>query len=477
MADQTTIDWIAWWKTSGSIFFKEFSTSYKGTFLHSLSDDPLSEIAQDRNVVHQLVAAAAQAGVDFETVSSIESVQLHDTEMGPDQLSVNVTITQYIKETALHRALRKARPVLAQSILEHGGSATTLTSSGQSALHLCAKIKTIGGGERVSLCGPLRYLVETNTLLRQMGPTAFDQLLRKVDLQGYTALHVAVQQNNLEAVRLLVDAENSCYGYGYTSGLQGRVPLSRMAPSGRGYTPVMGVSTPEMVTLLLDIASPDVGQVDWCGSSVLHWAAYRNLDGVLRAFLSHRERAALEPAVLEARDLYGQTALLEACRYGLYDAAKILLSFGANPMTRDTRGRTPLHHAMLRGHPKLAVDLLLHVQHDGQFAVDPHAVDDNKRTPLELAKDVETAREFKSLIVDRAKAVHAIAMLSAHLNADVSGVVAKFMYRDVFPDLVAEALPLRVLYTDDLPEPDSIAARVVRNKRRRLHLNLSDTTL
>ncbi|KAG6781350.1 hypothetical protein POTOM_014247 [Populus tomentosa] len=81
---------------------------------------------------------------------------------------------------------------------------------------------------------------------------------------------------------------------------------------------------------------------------------------------------------LTLEDLDGCTLLHLACETADIGMLELLLQYGANINSTDSRGQTPLHRCILRGRPFLAKLLL-------SRGADPRAVNGEGKTPLELA--------------------------------------------------------------------------------------------
>ncbi|KAL9386715.1 hypothetical protein Peur_019839 [Populus x canadensis] len=81
---------------------------------------------------------------------------------------------------------------------------------------------------------------------------------------------------------------------------------------------------------------------------------------------------------LTLEDLDGCTLLHLACETADIGMLELLLQYGANINSTDSRGQTPLHRCILRGGPFLAKLLL-------SRGADPRAVNGEGKTPLELA--------------------------------------------------------------------------------------------
>lgn len=101
----------------------------------------------------------------------------------------------------------------------------------------------------------------------------------------------------------------------------------------------------------------------------IHVAAMQGNSGAVGIFIENR------PAVLEARDGYGNTPLLLAAEAGYEAIVKMLLEKGAQPDTQDRYGNTALTTATSRGHEAVVRRLL-------RKAADPDIVNDKGGTAL-----------------------------------------------------------------------------------------------
>lgn len=88
----------------------------------------------------------------------------------------------------------------------------------------------------------------------------------------------------------------------------------------------------------------------------------------------------------------GCSLLHLACQTADIGMIELLLQYGANVNALDLKGRTPLHHCVLKGRHSLAKLLL------SRGAV-PHAVDEDGKTPLQYAVDSGTTDDEEILVL------------------------------------------------------------------------------
>jgi ankyrin repeat protein len=100
---------------------------------------------------------------------------------------------------------------------------------------------------------------------------------------------------------------------------------------------------------------------------------------------------------IEKKDEGGASALHHAASEGKESVVRSLLHAGANPLSKDGKGWTPLHYAAANGH--IAVAILLIARN--QFTV--HARDDEGRTPLHRACFYGRKQSVQLLLDEKAK--------------------------------------------------------------------------
>uniref|UniRef100_A0A7S4I253 Uncharacterized protein n=1 Tax=Vannella robusta TaxID=1487602 RepID=A0A7S4I253_9EUKA len=179
---------------------------------------------------------------------------------------------------------------------------------------------------------------------------------------GNTALHLAVSNNHLPFVQILLQSEAINVD-----------PVNR-----NGATPLLSAidhGHSALVRMLIS-AGANAKQADKQGFTALHKAVLTGNMEILRFLVKTLESdsSALNAASAEQR----LTPLHQAAFHGKKNAMKVLLCAGAAVSPLSFNGTTPLHMASLKNHPK-AMSLLL------EHGASPDAQDNHKRTPLHYA--------------------------------------------------------------------------------------------
>ena len=230
-----------------------------------------------------------------------------------------------------------------------------------------------------------------------------------INTDGRTALHEAVLEGHVDALKLLMHAganidtplasssmtalHVACYTINCAMVAQVLSHGPSLEARADGLTPLLAaVSTgdAEIVRLLLDagaeVAAPSLGHVG-SGESALHIAVAYYKPLLLPLLLQHG--ADVDAA---SRSAPGRTALHVAAQYGNVEAVGILIAAGARVSARDADGATALHLAAYNGHAKSANVLL---QHGAEVS----ATDQSGEVPLYLAA-VQGECSMASLLLD-----------------------------------------------------------------------------
>ncbi|XP_053669720.1 ankyrin repeat domain-containing protein 12 [Anopheles nili] len=206
--------------------------------------------------------------------------------------------------------------------------------SNKSALHYCSSAQDIAAAASVAMVAP--------------------ELIESADEDGFTPLHLAVIQGNLQLVNLLlangadVNAlDNEGHSVVHWATVCGEVEALRA-----------------VLTAGADVSTPDIN-----GGSPLHYAAQMcgaNYDGksarasaklaleILNALLNHPDTS------VEVEDKDGRQPLLWAASAGSAKAVLALIKAGAHVESADKDGLTALHCAASRGHTE-CIDTLINL--------------------------------------------------------------------------------------------------------------------
>jgi ankyrin repeat protein len=131
-------------------------------------------------------------------------------------------------------------------------------------------------------------------------------------------------------------------------------------------------ANPEIVSKLLEFgADPNSSTED--GETPLHIAAYEGSDACVQLLLD-------SGADVSATTEDGKTPLMSAAQTGL-SIVRSLLAAGADPLSRDSGGRTALHWAIIGTHDDGSLIRLLL-----SGGADPQAMNLNGDTPVDYAR-------------------------------------------------------------------------------------------
>uniref|UniRef100_A0A452J6L1 Uncharacterized protein n=1 Tax=Gopherus agassizii TaxID=38772 RepID=A0A452J6L1_9SAUR len=174
---------------------------------------------------------------------------------------------------------------------------------------------------------------------------------------GYTPLHIAAKQNQLEVARSLLQ-----YGASANAeSMQGVMPLHLAAQEGHA----------DMAGLLISKqANGNLGNKS--GLTPLHLVAQEGHVPVADVLIRHG-------VTVDAATRMGYTPLHVASHYGNIKLVKFLLQHQADVNAKTKLGYTPLHQAAQQGHTDIVTLLLKH-------GASPNEVNTNGTTPLAIAK-------------------------------------------------------------------------------------------
>jgi ankyrin repeat protein len=210
---------------------------------------------------------------------------------------------------------------------------------------------------------------------------------------GETALHIAVQYNNIETVQALLEIYKEKKLGINTWDNDGWTPLhwaARSAPT-------------EPLLMLLDFPGVDLTVKSETGKTPLYFACYwGNVVGAEK-ILGTKEGV----KTLEIASDQGWTPLLVACSEGELGIVNLLISprYNAKTDIKDVDGRTPLHLASMRGRVAVVQALL-------QAHADVNVIDSDGHTALHLAIRELAEEEIDGLDVVRK-------LIDANIKVDV----------------------------------------------------------
>uniref|UniRef100_A0A7N6F6N4 Ankyrin 1, erythrocytic b n=1 Tax=Anabas testudineus TaxID=64144 RepID=A0A7N6F6N4_ANATE len=257
-------------------------------------------------------------------------------------------------QTPLHCAARMGHKELVKLLLEHKANPDSATTAGHTPLHISAReghVQTI----RILLDAGAQQIKMT-----KRGNACYCLCLDCpcFSLQnGYTPLHIAAKQNQMEVASCLLQNGASPN----SESLQGITPLHLASQEGR----------PDMVALLISKqANVNLGNKN--GLTPLHLVAQEGHVGIADTLVK-------QGASVYAASRMGYTPLHVACHYGNIKMVKFLLQQQAHVNSKTRMGYTPLHQAAQQGHTDIVTLLLKH-------GAQPNEITSNGTSPLGIAK-------------------------------------------------------------------------------------------
>lgn len=198
-----------------------------------------------------------------------------------------------------------------------------------------------------------------------------EPFLNTQDVDGCTALHLAAEMRNLDAVRLLL--------------AQGAICLVRDKYGKTAAHTAAEADSKAILDLILDLPVREFGR-DCRGCSLLHLIATWEWPLVVQKYIKTKS------PIIDIRNSYRQTPLHYAAICGNVGVVESLLHAGARVEQRDSVGCTPLHHALRQGHRELSLVLL-------QSGADLNQLDGFGRTSLQLSIGYKNVELFISDIL------------------------------------------------------------------------------
>lgn len=194
------------------------------------------------------------------------------------------------------------------------------------------------------------------------------------DDDGFSPLHRAIENNNLDLVKALLSYRN----------IDKEIKLPRDTTASNGWylggdTPLLYASyigNPQVVSALLDANCNIRARDDIDGAMAIHIAAANGNNEVINLLLNKDKN------LINAVDNNGEdTPLHWAIMKNLDSTAELLLSQGANPNQKNSSAQTPLHYAAMYGNAN-AVNMLVE-----KYNVDKNLKDKDGKTASDLAKE------------------------------------------------------------------------------------------
>lgn len=196
------------------------------------------------------------------------------------------------------------------------------------------------------------------------------------DEEGYSPLHRAVENNNLDSVNALLSYKD----------IDKEMQLHLDAVSSDGWylggaTPLLLASyigNPQIVSALVDANCNIRAKDDIDGAMAIHIAAANGYNEVINILLKK------DKTLVNATDNNGEdTALHWAIMKDFPSTVELLLNNGANPNQKNSSGQTPLHYAALYGNMDAAVILV------EKYNVDKNLKDEDGFTAADFASENE----------------------------------------------------------------------------------------
>ncbi|KAL7287869.1 hypothetical protein TKK_0017933 [Trichogramma kaykai] len=280
-------------------------------------------------------------------------------------------IWQETGESGFHLILEEScSKALVELLLKHGANPNLANAQGLTPLHIIC-YKYSDNIDLVNMLFVLRY--------DKYQPVQLDAQ----DKLGNTPLHVAAHKCCRNLIEFLLR--------------KGADPNVTTTEENVGLTPLhictMNNSDEDLVQMFFQLCNelnhpPQLNVQDKSGNSPLHWALRLNytadvsLDDLRFDELNH-------PLQIDARDKCGKTPLHLALQYRNDIVAEILMIFllrrGANPNGADALGSTPLHEICNKKKDKGLAKLFFDINDEQKRTLQVIAVDNEGRTPLELA--------------------------------------------------------------------------------------------
>ena len=283
----------------------------------------------------------------------------------PDTVRLLLINTTYINKpdgngrTPLHWAMRKGFDEIFQILIDNKAKTNIVYNDGRTLLHWAAfygnanVVKTLLKTEDVNFLinkqsnvgwKPIHFAAQEGhvEIMQALLCTERDMLgLNAIDIYGHTPLHIAVQNNQTNAVKLLLDIDET------------DVNKQDIV---EGWTPVQWASTQGFLDILkmLILKGVKVDTPSYTGWTPLHSAASRGLLNIVHILLNTTEGY----LCLNSLNNDGSTPLNIAVKNNQAEIVKFLLENNAKADIPDNKGWTPLHRVAQEGNTDIAKLLL-----------------------------------------------------------------------------------------------------------------------
>ena len=170
------------------------------------------------------------------------------------------------------------------------------------------------------------------------------------DENGYTILHIAVFNGDIEITTLIINEVKKRLGMGSKETL----PKFINEKTNEGFTSLHYASYKGNIPLLqlLIKSGASVDAVTNLGKNVMHMAAEGNQPSMMIYLITNEHQSS------QSVDENGSTPLHWACYAGAEESVNFLLNLDANIDAQDKEKLTPLHLAVLGGREKIVLKLL-----------------------------------------------------------------------------------------------------------------------
>jgi len=283
---------------------------------------------------------------------------------------VDVHATDANGKTALHYAAELNDPALAAFFIAMGAEVDAVDKSGQTPLAICAEKKNGKAAKVIASSGAdIHRFTKKQTSIAHIALadiTFLPEILTpastaSTNSEGKTILHLAGEQGNVMAVKIILDAIESAAGGNWALAAAGSRNVSLDKRDSNGYNALDialarpdsrdHMETAEQLILAGAVSSnplyhylaPAVRNANYDlrradGLAPLHLAAIEGYEGLI-GFLIERK------ANINIKNSSGATPLHEAVRSGKINVIQLIIKGGADINVQDAKGNSALHIA------------------------------------------------------------------------------------------------------------------------------------